>query len=192
MNEPSDDLELLLRWRAGDRTAGGRLIDRHSALVLRFFQTKTGADAEDLVQRTFLRTVERKDSIRDLASFRAYLLATARTVLIDHFRRRTRHGHRFDSLQTSVADLDPSPSRLVAQRRERERLGEALRQIPLELQVALELYYWEGFAGPELAAALELPEGTVRTRLRRARQLLRLLLQDADSDEGGTSKRERA
>ena len=71
-------------------------------------------------------------------------------------------------------------------------MGEALRRIPLELQVALELYYWEGMAGPELAAALDLPEGTVRTRLRRGRQLVREQLTElgapADEPLGGASQ----
>lgn len=167
------ELSLLTRWRDGDRHAGSALIDRYDGLLLRFFQTKAGDEAEDLVQRTFLRCVERKDAIVDLHSFRAYLLATARSVLVDHYRKAGRHAGRFDPLQTSVADLDPSPSAHAAVQQERQQLVAALRQLPLDLQVALELFYWEGMAGAELAAALDIPEGTLRTRLRRARQLLR-------------------
>ncbi|MCR9161375.1 MAG: RNA polymerase sigma factor [Nannocystaceae bacterium] len=182
MSEPESlphvDLSLLTRWRAGDRRAGSELIDRYDGLLLRFFQTKAGDDAEDLVQRTFLRCIERKDAIVDLTSFRAYLLATARTVLVDHYRKAGRHARRFDPLQTSVADLNPSLSTHAAMQQERRQLVEALRQIPMELQIALELFYWEGMAGPELAAALGLPEGTLRTRLRRGRQLLRERLGD--------------
>ncbi len=170
---PNVDVSLLTRWQDGDRRAGSELIDRYDGLLLRFFRTKAGDDAEDLVQRTFLRCVERKDALVELHSFRAYLLATARSVLVDHYRKAGRHARRFDPLETSVADLNPSLSTHVAVQQERRQLVEALREIPLELQVALELFYWEGMAGGELAAALGLPEGTLRTRLRRARQLLR-------------------
>lgn len=48
----------------------------------------------------------------------------------------------------------------------------ALRCIPLDHQILVEPFYWEGLTGPDLATVLEVPEGTVRTRLRRARALL--------------------
>src|SRR5690606_12989864 len=63
------------------------------------------------------------------------------------------------------------PSHLDA-RHEQRLLLAALRHIPLDLQIALELHYWEGMAGPELAEVLGVPEGTVRSRLRRAKELL--------------------
>ncbi|MBV1861750.1 MAG: sigma-70 family RNA polymerase sigma factor [Nannocystaceae bacterium] len=183
MIEREEDFVLLTSWRTGDRSAGGRLIKRYSGLLLRFFRTKVGEDADDLVQHTFVACTERKDAIQNPASFRAYLLAIARGVLVEHFRRKTRHHKRFDALETSVADLEPTPSQHLAKNEERRLMGEALRQIPLELQVALELYYWEGMAGPELAAALDLPEGTVRTRLRRGRQLVRERLAELGAPE---------
>ena len=55
---------------------------------------------------------------------------------------------------------------------EQRLLLEALRRIPLECQIVLELYYWEDMAAPELAQVLGIPEGTARSRLRRARELL--------------------
>ena len=60
----------------------------------------------------------------------------------------------------------------AARRRDQELLLQALRSIPVDLQIALELHYWEGMRGPELAAVLDIPEGTVRSRLRRGKQLL--------------------
>ena len=193
MVEPGEDaFGLLTRWRDGDRSAGGRLIKRYSGLLLRFFGTKVGEEADDLVQQTFVACTERKGAIQNPASFRAYLLAIARAVLVEHFRRKSRHARRFDALETSAADLDPTPSQHLAKNEERRLMGEALRRIPLELQVALELYYWEGMAGPELAAALGLPEGTVRTRLRRGRQLVRERLAElgcrSDEPLGGKAR----
>ena len=49
---------------------------------------------------------------------------------------------------------------------------QALRQVPLEHQIVLELYYWEDMEASELAEVLEMPEGTVRSRIRRAKQLI--------------------
>ena len=165
------DLELLLAWRADDRDAGGELIERYHRLLYRFFRNKADDAVEDLVQRTFLVCVERRDEIREGASFRAYLLAVARSEIIAHWRK---HGRvRFDPLATSVEDLGMTPSRVLAATQEQQRLLHALRRIPLVFQVALELHYWEGATAPELAVVLAIPEGTVRSRLRRAKELLR-------------------
>ena len=62
--------------------------------------------------------------------------------------------------------------RLLCQQRLRRLLLRALRSIPLDLQIAIELHYWEGMSGRELAEVLEIPEGTVRSRLRRAQEAL--------------------
>lgn len=167
------DFELLHAWRAGDRRAGGVLIDRYHALLYRFFRNKAADVVEDLVQRTFLICVERRDEIRDAASFRAYLLAIARSELVRHFRHHGRRKRVFDPLSASAADLSPTPSRILAARQEQRILLEGLRRIPLPFQVALELYYWERATAPELAQVLDVPIGTVRSRLRRAKQLLR-------------------
>jgi hypothetical protein len=60
----------------------------------------------------------------------------------------------------------------MAHRDEQRLLLEALRNIPVEQQVLLELHYWESFTTDEMAAVLGIPVGTVRGRLRRARELL--------------------
>ena len=59
----------------------------------------------------------------------------------------------------------------------------ALNGLPLDLQIALELYYWEELSVVEVAAVLEVPEGTVKSRLHRARQLLREQLDRAEPNE---------
>ena len=65
----------------------------------------------------------------------------------------------------------------AAQHEEQRLLLEALRRIPLDLQIAIELHYWEGMSGPDLAQVLDIPEGTVRSRLRRAREPLLVFFQ---------------
>ena len=98
--------------------------------------------------------------------------------------RSHRRDERLDFGSTSVHDLSPSPSRVVAERLEEQRLLEALRAIPLDLQMVLELHYWEGLSAPAIGEALELPVGTVKTRLRRGKQLLREQLEpEAEAGE---------
>jgi len=126
-----------------------------------------------LIQRTFLGCIEGRDRFRKQSSFRTYLFAVAHNVLREHFRAKRNDPHTVpDFAVTSIDELLPSPSSVIAVHEEQRLLLEALRRIPLDSQVVLELYYWESMAAPELAQVLGIPEGTARSRLRRARELL--------------------
>jgi len=179
----SDDVTLLLAWREGDRQAGGALIERNAPVLLRFFRNKVSGAVDDLVQQTFLTCVEHRDAIVQPERFRSYLLTVAHRVLIQHYRIRSRDDRHFDPLTTSAWDIEATPSTLFVEAEERRLLVEALRRIPLTFQVALELYYWQEMRGPELATVLDVPEGTVRSRLRRGRELLAEQMQKLASSE---------
>ena len=172
------DAELLEAWRTGDRTAGRELFSRHAGSVTRFFRNKIDGDVDDLVQRTFLACVEAKDRVRDGSSFRAYVLRIARNELFNHYAARHRQAARVDPLTTSILDLGASPSVMVAAGERDRALLAALRRLPLDLQTALELHYWEELTTGELSDVLGIPQGTVKTRLFRARELLRDILRD--------------
>ena len=167
------DFELLDAWRTGDRGAGNTLFERYFDPVCRFFSNKVHHNIDDLIQRTFLRCVETHARIRKPTSFRYYLFGVARNVLLEYLeekgRRQRREAPNF--LSTSIEDVAPTPSSALARAREERLILHALRRIPLELQIILELYYWEELRARELAEVLDLPEGTVRTRIRRAKQL---------------------
>lgn len=168
-----DDLKLLEAWRAGDAAAGNALFDRHFDAIYRFFRNKIDQGAEDLVQQTFLACVNAKEKFRGDSSFRTYLFTAARSKLYTHLDKRRREGERLDWGVTSCADLGISPSGILARSEEQRLLLLGLRQLPLDLQVALELYYFEQFRGPQLAEVLGIPEGTARSRIRRGQQQLR-------------------
>ena len=173
VKEEVDDFALLEAWRGGDRQAGDDLFGRHFTGVYRFFRSKVDdVLAEDLTQATFLGCASGRDRFEKAASFRTYLFCIARNQLFMHFRKKGRADAIFDDKSVSVADLGASPRTLAAARQEQRLLLEALRRIPVDFQIAIELYYWEGLSTPELAAVLEIPEGTVRSRLTRAREHL--------------------
>lgn len=167
------DEELLSAWAEGDKAAGQELYERYFPIVYRFFANKLGQDIEDLVQRTFLACTRHRERLHAGASFRAFVLVVARNELANHLRKRYRGGQAIDLSAVSLADLGASPSQLIARRDEHRLLLVALRRIPFELQDILELHYFERLTGPELAEALEIPEGTVRSRLRRGLAALR-------------------
>ncbi|MCA9706997.1 MAG: sigma-70 family RNA polymerase sigma factor [Myxococcales bacterium] len=167
------DYELLRAWRGDDAAAGNELVRRHFASVFSFLRSKVPDHVDDLVQRTFLACVESVERIDESRSFRAYLFGIARRQLIYHYRR-DRHSDRFDPMRESVHDAGGgSPSQHAAARQEQRLVLEALHRLPLDLQIPLELHYWETLSVAEVAAVLEIPPGTVKSRLHRARELLR-------------------
>ncbi|MEM7153139.1 MAG: sigma-70 family RNA polymerase sigma factor [Myxococcota bacterium] len=168
-----DDFELLTAWRDGDTEAGQRLFARHFDALFRFFRNKIGDnDAADLVQTTFLACVERRDGFRGESSVRTFLFAVARRRLYSHLESIHRADRRFDAGVTSVVDIGATPSQLVDRKRSYSVLLAALRMLPVETQTLLELHYWEKLSGSQLAEVFAVAEGTIRTRLRRAKQLL--------------------
>lgn len=179
----SDDDERLLRaWRDGDQDAGNALVDRHFSTVYRFFRSKVDDDVEDLTQRTFLASMEGLERLRRDRDFRAYLLGIARRLLLRRFRDQAIRGRYEDPMMVSAAELGGSPSQEVAAADERRLLLLGLRRIPLDLQICLELHYWEGMAVADIAEVLSVPPGTVKSRLHRAREQLRLRIQDMHDD----------
>lgn len=164
------DEQLLAAWRAGERRAGEQLFERYYEPVARFFFNKTDAGAE-LIQQTFLACVEGAAKFRGEGSFRSFVFAIAYRQLCRHYRDRK--GDRLDFTEVSIAAMEPSPSQAMVEGEELKLLLAGLRRIPVDCQVALELLYWEQLTTAEMAAVLEIPEGTVKSRLRRGRALLR-------------------
>lgn len=166
------EFELLEAWRAGDPRAGDALLRRSFAALHRFFANKVDDEVEDLIQRTLLALVRSRHAIREGASFRAYMFTVARNELYRYLRSRRRSRDALDFGAVSIADQGISPSAVVARQGEQQLLLSALRSIPLDLQVVLELHYWEELTTAELAVALEVPQGTAKSMLRRAREHL--------------------
>lgn len=180
MTSGESDESLLELWRAGDATAGEELFSRHFESVHRFFANKVwGGEIDDLIQETFLGCVRGRERVR--SSFRAYLFGVARLQLLKHIER-SRRGRREDEYNSvRVAALDASPSQLAVAQEEQELLLRALRRLSIEHQVLIELFYWEEMQSLEIAEVLEIPHGTVRSRLRRARELLAELVEEIAS-----------
>jgi RNA polymerase sigma factor (sigma-70 family) len=173
-----DDARLVERWRTGDRAAGQVLLGRHFGSLYRFFQTKcdAGADTDELVQATLLACVSAKHQFRGEASFRTYLFSIARHKLYRYLRERRRDPN-LDVTITSVAEVITTPRSAIARDQAHRALLDALRQLPVQQQTLLELYYWEELDTLELASVFEVRVGTIQTWLFRARSKLRELLQ---------------
>ncbi len=166
------DSELLARWRSGDRAAGDELVGRHFRSVLRFFRAKLGDDVQDIVQRTFLNCIEASDRYDTTRPFRPFLFAIARHRLCDELRGRHRTPG-FDPACSSLADAGATPSELAVRSEEARLLQRALGRLPLDQQIVLEMFYWEGMRGADIAEVLGVSPHTVRSRISRAQQAIR-------------------
>ncbi len=168
----TSDAELFEAWRDGDEQAGAALFRRHYDTLARFFTNKVAPEfRSELIQRTMLACVENRERYVARARFSTYLIGIALRQLYKHYDRQRRG--RIDYGTVSVAALDPSPSQRAAQQDEYHVLLMALRRLPVDHQVVLELVYWEEFTAALVAEALDVPVGTAKTRIRRGKELLR-------------------
>ncbi len=170
MPDEAHDRRLLQQWRSGDVQAGDELLSRHYPSVLRFFANKIDAGVEDLVQAAFTRCLEAAGRLTQDTCFRAYLFGICRHILFDTYRQKRGAPQAIDSEHLSVASLGAGPSTIITNRQQERLLLEALRSLPLDSQILLELYYWENISGRELGEFLDVPENTARSRVRKARE----------------------
>ena len=170
----TDDLELLLAWRGGDDEAGNALARRHFQDVYSFFRTKAPDAAEDLTQQTFLHAVRARERV-DSRGFRAYLFGIARHRLLHHWEQE--RAARGGPENLGVADQRSSPSQKARRDERSARILTALAMLPIDERLAIELTYWHELSSAEVAHVLEIPLGTVKSRIRRARAGLRSALE---------------
>ncbi len=173
----SDDGErddvLLEAWGAGDMDAGDELIKRNHKRLYNFVRSKLDrrAEIEEVIQQTYVQLLRSRSRYRGRGKFRAYLFGIARNVLLHHLRTRNRD--RLVLEETSVEDLEPGPFEWCASRWETIVLVRALRRIPIDLQILLELHFWEELSVRELCDVYDAPRSTVRNRIKAAQERLR-------------------
>ena len=166
------DAELLGRWRQGDTDAGQKLVTRYYRSIDRFFANKVSVEVADLVQETFTRCVQATERLEDQNKFRSYLFSIAYNVLRKYIEGKSRTREIAELEQPSMQELDPSPRSILIEHEEQRLLLAGLRHIPVDLQCALELFYWEQLKVREIAEIMGIPKGTAQTRLHRARKRL--------------------
>ena len=126
------------------------------------------ADADDAAQRVFLIAADRIGDILK-GSERAFLYRTAARVAANSRRSDHRRRDLPGLEETAAATPFPAPDDLLDQRRARELLDRVLGELPEDLRAILVLFELEELRTPEIAEALDIPLGTVASRLRRAR-----------------------
>jgi len=191
VTQGSDDSALLSRARSGDRDAYRALVERYQRRVynLAFSLVKSKEDAADIAQDAFVKAYQSLDRFKGEASFYTWLYRITNNLAIDLLRRR-HPGESLDADPTSQDDpgemqagvgvlgtrLGTNPQRSALRRELAEKMEEALGQIPEKHRAILLLREVEGLSYEEIAESLEIPKGTVMSRLFHARSKMQEIL----------------
>jgi RNA polymerase sigma-70 factor, ECF subfamily len=172
------DEQLALQLQQGQRAALATLVERHYDTLLGYLYRMMSGDralAEDLVQETFLRVLTAVQQYQHPRPFKPWLYAIATNFARNHYKRAdTRHTLAAgDDGEVDGDDWDAPEDVLLAQD-EVQTVVTALAALTDDQREVIVLHYYQSLEGPEIAAALNIPLGTVRSRLaagvRRLRQ----------------------
>jgi RNA polymerase sigma-70 factor (ECF subfamily) len=174
----SDDASLIAATLDGDTAAFGRLVHAYQDRLYNSLVRVTGSaeDAGDIVQDAFVQAYRKLDSFRGSSAFYTWLYRIAFNLAMSHARRE----HKVASLDGMKANLgsepvdgQPTPDARLERREQVEMVHAALAELSTEYRTILVLREIDGCRYDEIAHILDLPVGTVRSRLFRARLQLR-------------------
>ena len=167
----------MLRAARGDEEAFARLVERHQRPLLNFFLRSGASDeSEDLVQKTFVRLYRYRDRYQPVARFITFLYHLARNVWIDETRALARKHRLHNALREEERERStpggstPSGAAMDA--------ATALATLSPKLRDVVVLHIYQGLRYHEIADVLEIPEGTVKSRMNLAMKALRQALHE--------------
>lgn len=168
---PHLDRELIVASLRGDRSAFGALVLRHRELALSVAYRMCGdrSLAEDVAQETFVRAWKKLDTFRLDGNWRGWICRIATNLTIDALRRQD---PTVDIAQVSPPSPDGQPEKSVLEAERASAVRAAILKLPIQVRSALVLREYEGLSYAEIAEALDVPLGTVKSRLNDARRRL--------------------
>lgn len=189
------DEELLLRFRRGERELFGPLVRRYEQELYGYLCRYLGDAtlAKDVFQNTFLQLFVKSHQYEEGRPLRSWLYTIATNQAIDALRRQNRHqAVSLEQVQQAATgdaqnllemleSRDPSPQELAAGEERREQVRMCVEQLPDFLKQVLILAYYQGLKYREIAEILNIPVGTVKSRLHTALARLQDALADARS-----------
>jgi len=183
---PSDQ-ELIERIRARDQDALALLYDRYArpvySLALHILHDRRAA--EDVVQDAFLTLWQRPETyISERGAFGPWILRVARNRAIDLLRRRSRETFHDDDrgapFEERIVDPDPEPGDQIWTHTVADRVRAALEELTPAQREVIELAYFRGMTQSQMSAHLDVPLGTIKTRVRTALRRLADILEEVE------------
>lgn len=193
-----NERELVARAKRGDQEAFGALVEANQGRIYNLTLRMTGSpeDALDLSQEAFLNAWRGLDKFQGDSSFSTWLYRLASNVCIDFLRREKRRkdismtvslDDEEEERQAELPDHRHSPEREVERREQREDICRGLMSLSEEHRQVLVMRELSGMSYAEIGAVLKLEEGTVKSRIARARVALRKILVKDGNFSGASS-----
>ncbi len=175
MNQAEHDM-LVMDAQQGSRRAFGQLVRHHQQNLLRFAYSLCGesALAQDAVQDAWIKVAKRLRRLDDPRAFRGWIYHSVRWRVVDLQRKSHRSDLSLEDRASAAHVSETQENDNTRDRRDtRMDLASAMDQLPAIEQQALQLFYVSGLTVNEIAVVLKIPSGTVKSRLHRARRLLK-------------------
>lgn len=171
------ELALIARCIAGDdRNAYGHLVKAYADDIRRMLDRLTSGDSalvDDLAQETFVKGYLSLRSFKGVSRFRTWLFRIAYNEFVNHTRCSRRILEvGIDSVEQVCGDDDEDESIIDS-----DRIAEAIDKLSPTMKAVIQLYYYEGFTVARISVILQMPQGTVKSYLHRARTKLALTLE---------------
>jgi RNA polymerase sigma-70 factor (ECF subfamily) len=193
-SSPRDLDEVIERCLSGDQSAWDAIVRAHWRKVFNVAYKFVGRhdQAEDLTQDVFLKLFRSLDTFDRRANFQTWLISVSRNLCIDHYRKvrkeRDAINRDVDPAELSPAAPTPSPHAALEARDRVQLLRAALDRLAPTLRTALMLRDIQELSYQEIAARLDLPEGTVKSRINRGRTALARQIQKLRDQQEVASK----
>lgn len=159
-------------------------MEEHGEMLMRLAMTyvKDRQVAEDITQDVFVKAFEKLEDYRGEASYKNYLCKLTINRCHDYFR--SWHYKNAQVIQWWDRIVQPTPSldSVLMNQDASHELGQAILALPIRYREAIVLYYYQEFSVEEIATLLETPANTVKTRLKRARDRLKIMLEEEEFD----------
>ncbi len=164
------DAQLVKLCLEGEQSAYTQLLNRYKNAIFSYVYrlVRNRVDAEDLTQETFIRAFKALGTYDPNFPFSNWLFRISHNLAVDFFRR-----HKTPAVQITEEITTPGPAENYRHQRQKEIIEQAILKLSVEYREVLLLYHREGKSYEELARILDLPLGTVKTRLHRAREKLK-------------------
>jgi len=177
--EPADDGALLKRIRDGDEDAFTIFLERHQHSLINYLThlTRSRQRAEEIAQDAFVRLYENAWRCRDEERLTPYLFRIATNAVVSEIRRERRWKRIVPTLTAIQPSSAPAPDRPMLTEEIQRKVAAALEQLPVEFRAPLVLYEIEEWAYAAIARALGCRIGTVKSRIFRARRMMRVQLE---------------
>lgn len=183
MSRAESDLLLIRRCQKGDRSAFDALVTEYEQRAFQYAYrlTRDQDEASDVVADAFVRVYSALKNFKGKSAFSTWLYRIVSNVYFDRRKRERRHAHA--SLEApiggeggrtiEIADEGDGPEQIAEHGARNDALARALDSLPELHRAMLVMFHLEGLSYIEIAEALDLPVGTVKSRLNRARVALR-------------------